>query len=92
MTSATPLCGGVLYCMKTGLSRIMLPRPPRVSGTIIALSLLALSPPGAAPDDTWHPSCAVGQLLTRQGDDEEAVLALEMCWNNHAPSVSALRL
>jgi len=69
----------------------MLPRPPRVSGTIIALSLLALSPPGAAPD-TWHPSCAVGQLLTHQGDHEEAVLALEMCWNNHAPSVSALRL
>jgi len=68
---------------------IRMPRPPRASGTLIALSLLALSPPGAAPD-TWHPSCAVGQLLTRQGDDGEAVLALEMCCH-HAPSVSALR-
>ena len=70
----------------------------RVAWALLAVSLLAVSAPGATPGARedgaaaghGHPSCAVGRLLARQADLGEAVLALEMC-RRHAPSVAAVR-
>jgi len=70
----------------------------RVAWALLAVSLLAVSAPGAAPGARedgaaaghGHPSCAVGRLLARQADLGEAVLALEIC-RRHAPSVAAVR-